>query len=268
LSLKRTNYGRVHGYKLDGAKVEGVTTLLSKGLPKPGLPYWSAKSVAEYVTDVDQSTLDALRTLGRDGMVKALKGIPWEQRDSAAVRGTEVHHLAEKLSKGDEVDVPDHLAGHVESCVRFLDEWRPAPVVTEVSVASRRWRYAGTLDLVADLPDGRRALMDYKTSASGIWPETALQLSAYRHADFFLGEDGSEIPMSVLDINCAYAVHLRADGYDVIPVDTTCAKVEGCCCGTVPVFDTFLHIAYVARQVESGLPGWVHEAEQWAGVPA
>ena len=254
-TLKRLNYGRGHGYKLDGRKVDGVTTLIGNGFPKPALIKWSAKTVAEYVADADPSTLDSLRSLGRDGMVTALKGVPWSQRDAAAVRGTEVHGYAERLSKGERIDdVPDHLAGHVESCVKFLDEWRIAPVHTELLIGSRTYRYAGTLDLIADLPDGRRALMDYKTTASGIWPETALQLAAYRYADFYVGSDGREYPMADLGINCTYGVWIRADGYDVIPVDT------GSDAATSPAFAMFRASAYIARGFDV-MKEWVGEVE-------
>jgi hypothetical protein len=247
-AIQRINRGRGHSYKIDGLKVDGVTTLISKGLPKPALPYWSARTVAEYVTDAEPASLESLRSLGRDGMVKALKEVPWTARDTAAVRGTAVHTLAEKLIDGERVDVPDELAGHVEACVGFMDQWKPRAVLTEAVVGSRRWGYAGTLDLIADLPDGSRALLDYKTGASGIWPETALQLSAYRWADFFAGIDDTEVPMSEVGIDCSYAVWLRADGYDVIPVDTTAA-----------VFKVFCHVAYVARQTER-MSDWIGEA--------
>jgi hypothetical protein len=257
--LKRTNRGRGHSYKLDGRPVPGVTTLISSGLPKPALAYWSARTVAEYVADADDDTLAALRTLGRDGMVKALKEVPWTGRDTAAVRGTKVHRYAERIVNGERVPEDDDTLpvwGYIESCVRFLDDWRAAPVLTETVVGSRRHRYAGTLDLVADLPDGRRALMDYKTSNSGVWPEAALQLAAYRHADFYLGSDGSEVAMKELGINCAYAVWLRADGYDVIPLATS-----------ERVFEAFLNIATVARQV-TAMHEWVGEAERWHAVAA
>lgn len=246
--ITRINRGRGHGYKIDGQSVPGVTTLLGKGLPKPALPYWAARTVAEFVADAEPANLDYLRSLGRDGMVKALKEVPWTARDRAAVRGTEVHQIAERLIKGERVDVPDHLAGHVESCVKFLDEWRPVPVLTETTVGSRRWGYAGTLDVVADLPGGDRVLMDYKTSASGIWPETALQLSAYRWAEVFVSADGTELPMTELRIDRSVAVWLRADGYDVIPLNTDAS-----------VFQMFCHIAYVARRAEE-MSGWVGEA--------
>jgi len=233
VTLKRINAGRGHWYKIDGQKVDGVTTLISQGLPKPALPYWSARTVAEYVAD-NLDAVTAMADMGRASMVAALKEVPWAARDRAAVRGTEVHGLGEQLLRGEEVEVPEHLAGHVESYVRFLDEWKPEPILIEAPVGHRRWRYAGTLDMVVRLPDGRQVLADIKTSASGIWPETAYQLAAYRHAEVYLDADGREQPM--VPVDAGYAIWVRADGYDVIPVE----------CGE-RVFRDFLHIAWVAR---------------------
>src|SRR5690606_5155939 len=152
VTLRRYETARGHWYKLDGVKVDGVTTLISQGLPKPALMYWAARCVAEYVAD-NLDAVNAMAEAGRDALVAALREVPWAQRDAAAVRGTEVHALAERLIHGEEVEVPEHLAGHVESYVRFLDEWKPDPVIVEAPVGSRRWRYAGTVDMVVRLPD-------------------------------------------------------------------------------------------------------------------
>jgi hypothetical protein len=157
--------------------------------------------------------------------------------------------LPNLLVHGVEVDVPDEIAGYVNSCVQFLDDWQVKPVLVEAVVASRKWRYAGTLDLVADLPDGRRALMDYKTSDSGIWPETILQQAAYRFAEFYLDADGNEQPMADLGITDAFGVHLRPDGYAVHPLPSD-----------ERAFKDFLHVAWVAR--------WAKNAKQLVGEPA
>jgi len=224
-----------HHYKIDGQRADGVTTLISDGLPKPALVGWGIKSVAEYAAD-HLDRLVEMQPMGREALVAALKQSPYTERDTAARRGTEVHTLAERLVHGLEVEVPEELAGHVESCVRFLDDWKIQPVLVEVIVGSRQWNYCGTLDVVAALPDGRRSLMDYKTSRSGIYGETALQLAAYAHAEVYL--DGQEErPVSDIGITCAHAVHIRADGYDVHQVDIS-----------EQTFKTFLHVAYVARK--------------------
>ena len=116
---------------------------------------------------------------------------------------------------GDEIDVPEELAGHVDSYIRFLDEWQVRPVVVEGVCGHRKHRWMGTFDLIADMA-GQRWLLDLKTTRSGIFGETALQLAAYRHAEFYLDADGNEVPMP--DVERVGAVWCRADGYDVIPV--------------------------------------------------
>lgn len=226
-------YEKSHRYKLDGKWVPGVTTLIKGGLPAPALMYWSARTVAEWVAD-NEAGLEQLRAMGRGPLVQALKEVPWEKRDTAAVQGTDVHDLAEKLIHGEEVDVPEHLDGYVQACVQFMDEWKPSPIVVERPLAHRAHWWAGKPDIFASLPDGRVILFDYKTGASGIWAETAFQLAAYSHAEFYVDEQGEEHPIPKVDL-CA-AVWLQPSGYQVIPV-----KADD------DTYKEFRHIAYVAE---------------------
>ena len=228
-----------HHYKIDGKLADGVTTLINDGIPKPALVGWGIKSVAEYAAD-HLDRLIEMQPMGREAIVAALKQSPYTDRDNAARRGTEVHALAEKLAVGDEVEIPDEIRGHVEACVRFLDDWQVKPVLIEAVVASRRWHYCGTLDIIGDLPDGRRVLADYKTSKSGIYGETALQLAAYRYAEVYLDSEGNEQPMDALGITDVIAVHITGAGYTVHPL---AADEEA--------FKTFTHAAYVARKART-----------------
>ena len=77
MSLKFT--ASTHRYLLDGKKVQGVTTILSQGIPKPALPPWAARTVAEWVAD-NEASLEVLRQMGREPMVQALKNVPWQKR--------------------------------------------------------------------------------------------------------------------------------------------------------------------------------------------
>jgi len=194
MSLKFNS--KAHRYWLDGKPVPGVTTLLGKGLPKPALPYWSAKSVAEYVVD-NPEQVDQLRSLGRGPAVAALKAIPWQARDEAAVRGTDVHAIAEEVLHGREVDVPEHLLAHVEGYTRWLDEFGVEPVLTERQVASRSLWYAGTFDAIVRIGDVTWGL-DWKTS-KGVYGSTALQVAAYMGAEFYVADDGEELPIPEVD---------------------------------------------------------------------
>ena len=184
-----------HRYWLDGKPIPGVTTLLGKGLPKPALPRWAAKSAAEYVAD----NLEVLNQLpDRESIIATVKQSPWTQRDRAAVRGTDVHAIAEELIHGREVEVPAHLQDHVDGYVRFLDEWQPEAILTEHPVAHRHWWYAGKFDAIVRMPDGEVLLLDWKTS-KGVYGETALQTAAYANAEFYRAEDGTEQPLPKVD---------------------------------------------------------------------
>jgi len=217
--IRRVNRGRGHSYvDANGAKVPGVTTILSNGVPKPALVNWAANTTAAYAID----HWDELTEMSPSVRMAKLKDARYADRDAAANRGTAVHALAEKLVLGKEVDVPDELAGHVESYVKFLDDWNVQPVLTEFVVVSHKHGYAGTGDLIADLvnPDEPREttrwLLDVKTSRSGVYGETALQLAGYRYADFYLDEAGNEVALPVVERTGV--IHVRADGYDLVPV--------------------------------------------------
>lgn len=226
-------YPKSHRYKLDGFWVPGVTTLIGKGLPKV-LHYWSARRVAEYVAD-NRSAVEQLYDMGRGPMVAALKEVPWQERDEAAVRGTDVHVLAEKLVHGEEVDVPDYILGHVEGYARFLDAFAVEPILTEHAVGSRKWQYAGTFDLAARI-GGVTWGLDNKSSRD-VYGETALQLAAYFGAEFYLAEDGTEQPLP--EVERMGVLHIRADGTDLYPI-----KDPG------SAWKDFLHVAWTAKATD------------------
>jgi hypothetical protein len=226
----RVNRGRGHSYLLDGRKVPGVTTIIGDGMPKPALINWAANATADYAVD----HWDELGTEAPSKRLTILKQARYADRDAAARRGTEVHALAEQLIRGEQVEVPEPLAGHVESYLKFLEDWQPEPVLVEGVVFSRKHRYAGTLDLIADIPGLGRGLWDVKTTRSGVFGEVALQLAAYRYADIYLDDDGVEQPMPEVE-HCG-VIWVRGDGYDLVPVTAG----EG-------QFRSFLYVAQVAQ---------------------
>lgn len=206
-----------HQYRLDGQWVPGVTTVLGC-LDKPAIPKWAATQVAEYVAR-HPDAIDALRPMGDRAIVNALKEIPWQKRDDAADRGTNLHDILEQLLINDDAEVPEEYVPVIEHALRFLNDWQVAPILTESAVGSRAHQYAGKLDLIASYrrPDtGHRgvAIFDWK-SGKAIYPEYAWQLNAYAFAEFH-GENGDERPMPECD--AAFGVQIRADGYDVHPL--------------------------------------------------
>jgi hypothetical protein len=174
--------------------------------------------------------------LPRGALGEILSALRYRDSDAAANRGTQVHKLAADLAAGAAVEVPEELRGHVENYVKFLDQWDPRGALVERVVVNRTWRYMGRLDLVATFP-GRwpsstpwagepvgTALLDVKTSRSGVFAETGLQLAGYRYAETMLDgldDDGEAIEVPMPKVDWCGVVHVRADGFDVYRFDVT-----------------------------------------------
>jgi hypothetical protein len=220
MTIKRINHARSHSY-VDtdtGQKLPGVTTITGNGVPKPGLINWAATATIDYAID----NWEQLSKKTPSVRAKELSGARNATRDIAANRGTTIHRLAAKLITGAKVAIPDGLDGYVQSYVRFLDDFDVDPILVEQTVVSYGHRYCGTLDLIAylrepDYPARSCWLLDIKTTRSGVFGETALQLAAYRYADVYIDADGTEVDMP--EVDRTGAVWVRPDGYDLVPVE-------------------------------------------------
>lgn len=220
-----------HAYSLDGRRVVNVTSVLSGGLPKGALVNWAARSVAEHVMS-NPEDVQRLWAMGWEPGAKALAAIPDQRRDEAAKRGTKFHDLAEIISGGDLVQVPPALADMARGFVDWLDRFNPEVVLTETAVASRRYRYAGRLDMLAYVTTrehGRRlCLLDVKTSRA-VYGDTALQCAAYARADFYLDPEGQEVP--VPEVDGMGVIHVTDQGtelYDLGPVEPAWSEFLAC----------------------------------------
>jgi hypothetical protein len=193
-----------HRYQLDGDKADSVTTVCGV-LPKgDGLVWWAADIVARAVAD-QASTVDALRSLGREPMVAALRSLPDQAKKTAGARGTLVHELSTGLVKGEPVELDLIADPDIEACLYGLRRWFDLvgfeAHLIERPVGNRAHTYAGRFDVVGTMAADRsqRWLIDFKTS-KGVYGDTALQTAAYARAEFYLGEDGtSELPMPYVD---------------------------------------------------------------------
>lgn len=229
MTVERIDTGRGHKYTIDGEPAPGVTTILNAAIPKPALPYWAAGEVAEFVaeslvivdgefthdaapllTAIEQQTRRPLKRGSRSDVVQRLKGVPWARRDAAANRGVQVHDLAARWITGADVDVPELLDPYVKAYAAWAERWEPVDELVERTIAHRDPHYCGTFDLCATLVDGRRWLLDIKTSGSGVYAEVALQLAGYRYAQTML-VDGDEQPM--IDVDACGVIWLTELGH-------------------------------------------------------
>lgn len=233
MRIVRHDNGRAHWYTDEetGERIQGVTTINDDGLPKKALINWSANATAEYAVD----HWDELAQLAPSARLKRLQGGRYEARDAAANRGTQVHKMGERLIAGDAVTVPDYLRPYVQSYVRFLDEFALRARYVEALVYSETHRYVGTLDIIGDilLPDMPEydhlprdedgfvcnCLIDAKTNRSGIFGETALQLAAYRFAEFMQTDPRDpETAFPMPAVTWTGALWIRPNGYELVPV--------------------------------------------------
>jgi hypothetical protein len=222
MAIKVADHGTWHSYTIDGRRAVGVTTAL-KGIPKDALVPWAAKEVATFVVDNIYDVKRMLDSGGRYPTIDYLKGIPNQKRDAAAVRGTDVHALAERYIRGEEIEVDDVVQPYVEGYAAYIKDWNPTSVHEEIVVASRAHWYAGRLDSIQDIPTLGRCLVDYKTS-KGVYGETALQVAAYRYAEVYLDADGIEQPM--VPVERTFVLHIQPETYDLIPLDADEAAFE------------------------------------------
>lgn len=198
-----------------GEKAPGVTSILGM-LPKPFLQHWAAKVVAEYAADHLGGLVDLRLGGDRQGVIDYLKGAPRRDTAKAAETGTAVHDLFERAAKGESVGrVHPEYRVYLDHFEEFLKEFSPEFVFLEETVWSEEHDYAGSFDAFAMI-DGERVFLDWKTTRSGVHPEVALQLSAYRFADYIIRPDGSRVPQP--KSTGGGVLHVRPEGWSFVPV--------------------------------------------------
>jgi len=214
-----------HTYALDGHRVPGVTTVIRNATNKPALPPSAAKETALWAA----ANVEALTPMGTDSWVRAATAAYRDAWGASAKRGTLLHDAARQLVAGEPLEPvdaegvqwPDDVIRSAEMLARFMDEWDAQPVIAERPVFHEAHGWAGTLDLVADLRDGRRWLLDYKTGKTGVYPEMAMQQAAYRHATHYQGVDtttGELVDLPMVPVDRAGVVWVRPDFYELRPV--------------------------------------------------
>jgi hypothetical protein len=241
-----------------------VTTIIG-ALDKPALVHWSAIETAKAAVDGIDIVQSRLRNEGRDSAIDYLKGARFRRppgQRGAAELGTAVHAACEQYAlTGTRPDVDGEVAPFVVQFDRFLQEFQPRYVATEVTVYEPEYSYAGTSDAFLNI-DGMRLIVDYKTSREsfdakgnpkGPYPEVALQLAAYRHASlaavwrarrfesfrrryYLLSAMEKAQAAPVPEVDGGVVIYLTPDRYGVYPV--RCDE---------SVFEQFLYVIEAAR---------------------
>ena len=189
-----------HMYYVNDQKVESVTGICSRGLPKPNLVNWLVATPLNEVKRLINEKLDNNEPLDRAGLERIFKTAKEKTnkiKEDAGLVGTVVHGLIEDFLKGK--DIPKQSDPAVVNCWNlFLDWWNKQEyevVELEKKIYSKKYNYAGTLDLVVKDKKGNLVLMDIKTS-NFISFDYFLQLNAYKFA--YEEETGSKVSKSFI----------------------------------------------------------------------
>jgi hypothetical protein len=232
-----------HKYLLDGKRLTSVTTVLGGGIPKPMLVDWAAKTAATFAITNPGASWEAIATAHRT------------ERDTAAIRGTAVHDLAERVVHGEEVEVPAELEPYLDGYIRFLDAFQITPLLTEKTVCLEGLGVAGRFDLIATSPflnGGEPCMFDVKTS-KGVYRETAAQLAAYSTAGYYVTDDDPDTQHKMPVIGATYVIHVTAEGTELVPFAENRAEL-------VTDFDYFMNAyaiykrSLAAHKVKEPLP--------------
>jgi len=253
--------GRYYTHPSSGEKFWSVSTI-SKALAKPFLIPWAAKMAGECAI----KEWDYLATLKPQDRLQRIKSASARNNARASAKGNQVHAIIEdwirsgcpsdydisrcprdpdliKWNEGGELPITkNELAPYFEGFELWVARNQPRFIHSETTVWNRKEKYAGTLDLIAELPHfqlpgesepGCFAILDAK-SGSGVYPEVGLQLAAYARAEFYLDANGEEKPLP--PVEAAFALHVQPGVTKMIPV-----KIED------DVYNSFLYIREAFR---------------------
>ena len=217
-------------YSLDNpdTKYPGVTSIIGM-LPKQQfLAPWAARLTAELAVD-SLDYIGAMAERDRQGAIDFLKNASRRYTQARSDVGSRAHDLFERILRGERVGrVHPDLEPYQRHFNQFIEAVNPELVRAEDVAWSDEYEYAGSFDAVLRVwldEDGKPSpdrsgtpqlvMADWKTSARA-YPEVALQMTAYAHADLIISPDGDAEPMPEFD--GAFVLHITDTEWDFIPV--------------------------------------------------
>lgn len=199
-------------FKLKNEPVRGVTTLLRDIINKPDLMTWPMnmansklfgskfdEKLLEYTHDWNNAEIKPDTAYTAEQLHEAMLTGSREytkRGDTGKDIGTQVHSMVESYLKGREIVIPEDMPEADakmanKSFNAFMNWWEGLEQARvrhiELPCYSRNLKYAGTMDLVAEI-NGTTYLLDIKTTNAsrkaplGIYAEYFLQLAAYSYA--------------------------------------------------------------------------------------
>ena len=173
---------------LKGFRPDSVTGITGIADKSGALMGWAVKMGAEFLEEQLKPGV-ALDEVQIKELISDMKRQHRIKKERAADVGTLVHDWIEQYIKASlgmpgfrKPDFP--INEMMKNAVNAFFDWRDQTHLvfhrSEEKIYSRKYRYAGTLDLEADVEEDL-CIVDFKTS-NGVWPEYKLQTAGYQQA--------------------------------------------------------------------------------------
>ena len=176
-----------HWYFANGEyvpSVTGVTKYLDKSGPLMG---WAVKTVLGWLQE-QLKPGEVVGELQLHKLFEEAKKKHREYKEDAATIGGLIHKWIQgyiefqlgATDKEPEKPIDEAIKNGVKAFLHWEQENKLKYLFAEKKIFSKKYNYAGTCDLIAEL-NGKLSVIDFKTG-SGPWYEHAIQISAYRQA--------------------------------------------------------------------------------------
>ena len=147
------NFKAACGYEIDGVWYPRVTSICSIKA-KPGL-YKFYGSLPSFQAGEDM-------------------------KNKSAAEGTLMHDVVEQILLGNSMEIPEQIKPAIDELFKFLNKYRVTTLQTEELLVSKKHRYAGTMDVLAEI-FGKPGVLDIKTSYA-VFRDYNIQTAAYVEA--------------------------------------------------------------------------------------
>lgn len=207
-------------YRWQGRDLPSVTSVRRMaGLPF-GLHHWTVSQVITAAMEAAGGIAERLGS-GDPAMEQVirseLRSAATAERDRAADLGTAVH---DAIAAGRDLeDMPEELRPRARQFKAWLALSGAQLLASEFQVFNLTEGYAGTVDALVRLRDGRVFVVDYKTG-KGLYSDHALQVVAYAQAELVGADDRIDDTLTELlgQVSGLALLHLTDDQWEFVQV--------------------------------------------------
>ena len=193
--------------------VTGIIALQDAVGGSDGLLNWAVKLALD---EVERGLPAITRAVEPEHSWPTLRSRAFQAKNAARDNGSAIHAAVDAFNRGEPLELVDSTAHHVAQYAAFLHHRKAEVLGSEKYAINATLGFGGTYDSLMQI-DGELALVDVKSGKEK--PSQRLQLAGLSMAEWH-GEPGEE-PERMVEVDTAYILLLRPEGYEAIRHDIT-----------------------------------------------